>query len=243
MSKWRVTATKTSASIRVVCVSDTHSHAPMRDVPPGDVLIHAGDFTSTGRHKEVARFAEWFGAQPHAHKVVVAGNHDLTFDRAYYAKVGGARFGHRKDENSAACRSLVCNLPRTVYLENSGVEILGLKIWGSPVSPTFFDWAFNVDRGAPIAKIWSAIPDDVDVLVTHGPPLDVLDLCPDGSRVGCADLARRVGEVRPALHVFGHIHHAHGTAVRGNTMFVNASICTEEYRPTNDPICVDLIPS
>ncbi len=206
--------------MRLVLISDTHRRHGQLTVPAGDVLVHAGDFSSGGRPQEIADFDAWLATQPHACKVVVAGNHDFLFER-----------------DPAAARAL---LGHATYLEDSGATIGGLRFWGSPWQPRFFDWAFNLDRGAPLAAKWALIPDGVDVLVTHGPPHAILDRTLRGEPVGCEELAKALPRIRPRLHVFGHIHEAHGTLEREGTVFVNASSCDVRERPVHAPIVVDL---
>src|SRR5690554_4798574 len=125
--------------MKIVCISDTHNCNGEFDVPDGDLLIHAGDFTNNGSIVEVAAFMRWFGELPHRHKVLIAGNHDRLFER----------------EPSLA-RSMVPD--GTIYLQDSSAEIEGLKIYGSPWQPRFFDWAFNLMRGPELAAKWAKIP-------------------------------------------------------------------------------------
>ena len=206
--------------MRIVCLSDTHSLHDRIAVPEGDLLLHAGDATMRGTGAEVAAFLDWLADQPHRHKVLVAGNHDFLFER-----------------EPEAARARVRN---AVYLEDAGLEIEGLRIWGSPWQPWFHDWAFNLHRGAPLRERWDRIPPGTDVLVTHGPPFGVFDRTDTGEQVGCADLLEAVGRIRPRLHMFGHIHEAYGRETRDGTTFVNASICDRAYRPVNPPVVVDL---
>jgi Icc-related predicted phosphoesterase len=188
--------------LTIVCISDTHGRHDRVPVPDGDVLVHAGDLTGHGLLDEVSRFDDWLAGLPHRHKVVVCGNHDWCFQRT-------------PDEARRRLR-------HAVYLQDEGVVVEGLRFYGSPWQPWFLDWAFNLPRGAELAAKWALIPDDTDVLVTHGPPAGVLDLTKRGDRPGCADLLDRVRVVRPGLHVFGHIHEARGAVVDGGTLFVNA---------------------
>jgi Icc-related predicted phosphoesterase len=205
--------------MRIVCLSDTHNLHDRIRVPEGDLLLHAGDATNRGTEKEVSAFTDWLAAQPHRHKVVVAGNHDFLFER----QPGVAR----------------AHVHGAVYLQDDAVEIEGIRIWGSPWQPEFYDWAFNLPRGAALREKWDLIPEGTDVLITHGPPQGVRDGV-DGRPEGCADLLEAVRRVRPRLHLFGHIHEGYGREERDGTTFVNASICDRGYRPVNPPVVVDL---
>ena len=206
--------------MRLVCMSDTHGTGRDVVVPDGDVLVHAGDLTSRGSVHQIAREVEWLRALPHRHKVVIAGNHDFAFQL-----------------DARAARAV---MEGVVYLEDEEAVLEGVRFYGSPWQPTFFDWAFNLDRGAPIRAKWDRIPTGTDVLVTHGPPMGVGDRTRAGTLVGCADLTAAVARVRPRVHVFGHIHEAYGALERDGTRFVNASTCDVHYRPVNPPIVIDL---
>jgi calcineurin-like phosphoesterase family protein len=206
-----------AAPVRIVCVSDTHLRG--LSVPDGDVLLHAGDLTMGGQPREVAEAADFLRALPHRHKVVIAGNHDFLFQ-----------------DEPAAARRLMDGL---VYLEDSEATVAGLRIWGSPWQPWFYDWAFNLRRGAPIRAKWDLVPAGIDVLLTHGPPAGHGDRTARGEAVGCADLRAAVRRVRPRWHVFGHIHEGHGTTEEDGTTFVNASVCDVRYRPVNPPIVLE----
>jgi hypothetical protein len=152
--------------------------------------------------------------------VVIAGNHDFGFERTPHE-----------------ARRLLDGL---LYLEDSEATVEGLRIWGSPWQPRFFDWAFNLDRGAPLREKWDRIPPGIDVLITHGPPAGILDTTISGRKVGCADLLAAVRRVRPRLHVFGHIHEAYGQEESEGTRFVNASTCDLSYRAVNPAVVLDL---
>ena len=227
---------------RLVIISDTHNQHSLLDLPNGDILIHAGDFSGTGTARQVAAFIEWFSSRPHPHKVLIAGNHDLTLHEGYYEQMWW-RF-HRAREDDAAIRALVEEKQRggaLHYLLDREVEAAGLRIYGAPWQPEFCGWAFNLPRGEESARKWAAIPAGVDVLVTHGPPLGALDRLASGERVGCADLAREVfGRVRPRVHAFGHIHESYGVVDVQGVRCVNASSCDLGYHITQPPIVVDL---
>lgn len=206
--------------MRLVLVSDTHQRHDDLVVPDGDVLVHAGDFCRRGKEDEVARFNAWLGLRNHRHKIVIAGNHDFLFEN-----------------EPAIARSL---LTHATYLEDSGVTIDGLRFWGSPWQPRFFDWAFNLDRGAPLREKWDRIPSGIDVLIVHGPPRDVLDKTWRGESVGCDDLRSAIERVRPKLFVCGHIHESYGEAELVGVRCINASSCDVREKPRNAPVVVDL---
>ena len=209
--------------MRIVCLSDTHGRTAALGVPPGDVLLHAGDLTGHGSEDEVRDALAWLAGLPHPHKVLIAGNHDFLFQA-----------------EPETARRLLAEHPGLTYLEDAEAAVEGLRIWGSPWQPWFFDWAFNLPRGEPLEAVWQRIPSGIDVLLTHGPPAGILDRCFDGREVGCADLRRAVERIAPRLHVFGHIHEAYGREQRGPTLFVNAATCDLAYRPHNPPVVVDL---
>jgi Icc-related predicted phosphoesterase len=125
------------------------------------------------------------------------------------------------------------------YLCDSGVEIDGVKFWGSPVSPRFFDLAFNRSRGTKIRKHWQLIPPDTDVLITHTPPFGILDQNERGSHTGCEDLLEVVLRIKPRYHLFGHIHEAYGTQATAHTTFINGSIVDATDKIANKPIIIE----
>lgn len=228
--------------MRIVSVSDTHTYGRRIQVPDGDLLVHAGDLTIRGTEAEVERELGWLGSLPHERKILVAGNHDWFFDPQMPARFHGYSLGR-----SRPIEAVLAGYPDIVYLQDSGCEVAGLKFWGSPWQPNFQDWAFNFPKtGEAIPReIWARIPNDTDVLVTHGPPRGILDEVAPGRSVGDHVLYERIRELRGLrLHIFGHIHEAYGRAERvlasGATItFVNASSCTKDYRPINPPVVVD----
>jgi Icc-related predicted phosphoesterase len=221
-------------TITIVALSDTHGlHGEMtHPVPDGDVLIHAGDFCGHGRMQEVSEFAAWLGALPHRHKLVIPGNHDRPVE-----------------EQEHACRRLF-EAHGIQLLVGHTVEVAGFRFFGSPYTPTFLNWHFMRERGALIRAEWNAIPDDADVVITHGPAYGHGDLAPSWmgqppSHVGCFELLARLRAVQPKLHIFGHIHGGYGATISDEiegTRFLNAAVCTESYQPTNAPHLVQLSP-
>jgi len=208
-------------NLRIVAISDTHEQHETIKLPAGDILICSGDITYNGKPFAVSQFNTWFAAQPYPHKVLIAGNHDFLFEK-----------------ERAYARSLI--ISNIIYLENTGCEIMGLKFWGSPETPWFFDWAFNRRRGADIRRYWDEIPADTDVLITHGPPFGILDKSSDGQNIGCEELLVAVQRTRPRVHIFGHIHEGFGVEQRDGTIFVNASQLDMHYKPANAPIVITL---
>lgn len=205
-------------SLRIVCLSDTHGLHGQARVPDGDLLLHAGDLTGRGREPELLASFDWLRSLPHPHKVVIAGNHDFALE-------------HPSPRIRRALEGLN-------YLRDEAVTLEGLTIYGSPWQPWFYDWAFNLRRGPELQGVWARIPEHTDILITHGPPLGICDRTERGEAVGCADLLERVRQVRPKLHLFGHIHEAYGSEVQGETLFLNACLCDLSYRPCQPPFVV-----
>lgn len=208
--------------IRIVAISDTHGHHHALEIPPGEILVHAGDITNTGELEGVDDFNEWLGILPHPHKIVIAGNHDFCFER-----------------NREASEPLLTNC---TYLRDSGATVMGIRFWGSPWQPWFFNWAFNLQRGEEIRRKWDLIPGDTDVLITHGPPYGHGDRTNSGVLVGCRDLLDAIEIIRPRLHVFGHIHEGYGVSSNDHTALVNASNCDLSYHPVNPPVVLEYDP-
>src|SRR5579863_4325736 len=145
--------------IKIACISDTHNQHDVVQIPECDLLIHAGDFSYVGKTIDIAELDFWFGKLKKSGKVkeivAIAGNHDWICET---------------DPSLAASLFKNC-----IYLNEQPAEIMGLKIFGSPIQPEFCDWAFNRRRGEEIARNWAKIPDDTQVLITHGPPWGILD--------------------------------------------------------------------
>lgn len=185
----------------ITFISDTHGLHGRLKLNAGTILIHAGDVTEYGSEDEVADFLYWFSRQPFTYKIFIAGNHDLLLEACTTSK-------RRKMISSDI-----------IYLQNSGIEIEDLKVWGSPVTPYFLGMAFNARQGPEIKKYWNKIPADTDILITHGPPLGILD-----NGIGDEGLLLEVNKIRPAVHCFGHAHGQNGIRTINETTFINASI-------------------
>lgn len=225
---------------RIIALSDSHGRHNEVVVPDGDVLVHAGDYASPKAgmdHHDASRFLAWFEAQPHEHKVFISGNHDGV------SEAKPDLFAGLVAEHAPSC----------VYLRDSGATIAGLRFWGSPVTPTFYDWYWNRDRGAAIQAHWDLIPSDTEVLITHGPVAGIHDRAsrhgfPGAFEdVGCVNLrdtiTARLTDLR--LHASGHVHpHGGKTTVRPGAphacIYVNASVVNERYQYTHAPVQIDL---
>ena len=219
--------------IRLVIISDTHGkHSQIKhalgDIPEGDILIHAGDISNVGEEYDVRRFLSWFYEQSHHTKIFIAGNHDFLFENEKLMSTEMIEEFQKKSDIR--------------YLEDTSTEVEGLNFWGSPVTPPFFNWAF-MRKDVKIVKHWEYIADDTDVLITHGPPKDILDYSRYGNEnCGCPYLRMRVLKIKPLVHIFGHIHGEYGTHVENDTLFINASTLNERYMVRNKPIVVDVDP-
>jgi len=214
---------------KVITISDTHGKHDeltndindlLNNTPidkDNTIIIHAGDVSNLGKLHEIKNFLDWFSALDIKHKVFIAGNHDFGFEISNTIAPEYEEMG-------------------VTYLMDRMVEINGIKIYGSPWQPRFYNWAFNVDRGDAIAKKWENIPHGLDILVTHGPVFGILDDTIQGIRVGCEELYKKVMEVKPKYHICGHIHYGYGTRLMDETVFINASSLGENYQYENEPI-------
>jgi Icc-related predicted phosphoesterase len=210
---------------KIVFISDTHNHHDEVKLPKGDILVHSGDFSGRGLPEEIASFFDWLEiqAKQFEHVIFIAGNHDMSFEY-----------------KGPWIINWLSKLPTNVhYLEDSEVTLEGIKFYGTPWQPEFHNWGFNLPRGEKLAEKWALIPNDTDVLITHGPPATILDYTMrDNINVGCVDLLYKVKEIKPKINVFGHIHEGYGYRDIHGTLFINASTCTLRYQPTNPPVTV-----
>ena len=216
--------------MKIIFISDTHTlHGQMLEkIPDGDVLVHCGDVSSRGVGSEIDNFFFWFSSLPHKNKIFIAGNHDFGFE-------------YRNTTLQNTLESM--QKDGIHYLQDSGVEIDGIKFWGSPWTPPFHNWAFMLNEDE-IKEKWEMIPRDTNVLITHGPPKGILDLVVyDQINVGCHSLMEEVLKLKDLkAHAFGHIHEEYGTKKLEETgpIFINASTCTLRYKPWNKPIMIEI---
>lgn len=216
--------------MKVILLSDSHGRHNEIDLPEGDLLVVAGDLTVFGRVQDLTSFGKWLEEVVPMYKygaVIIAGNHDVMLDPNKHADL------YRLFEN------MFDLIPNVFYLNDSGICINGYNIWGSPITPEFCNWAFNRERGPSIQKHWDIIPDNTDILITHGPPMGIRD-----AGLGCSNLGKKIRSLDIKLHVFGHIHPPYGQVKIGDTLYVNAAQCeivNNKYVLVNKPIIVDLL--
>jgi Icc-related predicted phosphoesterase len=227
--------------MRITLISDTHtkhdelSYDP-KDLPGGDLLIHAGDIMNSGRNPvDIHQFCKWFDSlNQYDTKVFIAGNHDRIFEN---------------DPEMAS--EIYTSFKNIEYLQDNRLDLWDQDdqqtvIYGSPWQPEFYSWAFNLPKGGPgLMSKWEAIPKDTDILITHGPPQDHLDVSGppyNEPHLGCALLREKVDEQPPKIHVFGHIHGGYGYKFHNGTHFFNASILNERYEYNNKPVTFDWNP-
>jgi Icc-related predicted phosphoesterase len=212
----------------LVLISDTHTkHLEIDDQlkqiyndHPDSIIVHAGDISYRGRKWEVEEFLQWYSSLPFKNKIMIAGNHDFLFE----------------ESPAVADEMLEKEGQGIIYLNDSGVELDGLKFWGSPVTPWFHNWAFN-RIGDKINEHWDLIPNDINVLITHGPPYLTLDATKSGLRVGCPRLSNKIKDLTDLkIHVFGHIHEASGIDEKDGVTYVNASTLDLYYEVKNSPV-------
>jgi Icc-related predicted phosphoesterase len=204
------------------CVSDLHGHFP--ELSGGDLLIVAGDVQRNLLHASYLNFCDWFSEQKYKKKVFIAGNHDMSL---------------------AVLDRAITSIEGCDYLQDSNTEFEGLKIWGSPWVRGFGNWnvhakAFCVENDKELSRKWEMIPDDTDILITHSPPIGILDMDLHYEQCGSPSLAKKIEKIAPKLHVFGHIHESYGIFESSTTKFVNAALMNENYKPLNKPLRIVL---
>lgn len=204
------------------CISDLHGEQPELD--GGDLLIIAGDITADGFFLSLEEMEkDWLRWQRRKYKkvIVIAGNHDTCLEKIPWT------------------------WKNVDYLCDSGTEFEGIKIWGCPWTPWFEGvnphcTAFMLKTEEELAEKWALIPNDIDILITHGPPKGVFDKNKHGKECGSPSLMTRVMDVSPRYHIFGHIHEGYGQAELGAEYYINCSHVNEDYEPVNKPIRIEI---
>jgi Icc-related predicted phosphoesterase len=219
--------------MRITFISDTHTrhHEITQDLPGGDLLVHSGDLMNSGRNiEDIKSFCKWFDSlDQYTHKVFIAGNHDRLFQNDYHGAM-----------------EIVNSYKNITYLQDDWVEVGDdnemVKIYGSPWQPWFYDWAFNLQRnGIGLASKWEAIPEDTDIVVTHGPAYGMVDTVAGRQydNLGCELLRERLDLIKPSIHTCGHIHTGYGHTLNEGTHYFNASVLDERYEYEQKPKTFD----
>ena len=215
--------------MKILFISDTHGlHHNVESVfkfKKADMIIHAGDVSNFGTKMQVIDFLDWFSNLNYKYKIFIAGNHDWFFSDSYLSDIQDFL-----DEK----------YPDIIYLFNNSVEIEGIKIWGSPYSLPFFNWAFNVPE-EKLDFYFKLIPNDTDIIVSHTPPYGILDFAiRDQEHTGSKSLVKHINRVKPKINVFGHIHEDYGVVIEDGVTYVNASTLNHRYKITNKPIILSI---
>lgn len=218
--------------MNIVLISDTHNNHRNMKLPEGDWLIHAGDWSNIGRPVVITSFIEWLESLDYKHIIVIAGNHDISMcpertpsqDLRHYLKAEWRKTSEKIH-----------------YLEHESLEIGRWKIFGSPYTPEFAGWGFMGDKKF-MKKKWAQIPEDTQILITHGPPTEAgkQSLNLKGDECGCPALQEKIKDLQDLrLHVFGHIHEGFCWRKPGGKYWsVNASHVTRDMRPIQEPIVI-----
>lgn len=218
--------------MKITFISDTHGRHNQitKDLPGGDLLIHAGDISSMGYKQEIQDFCEWFdNIDNYTHKVFIAGNHDWGFQN-----------------NTEKVKEILDFYENITYLQDNEVLVGNslVSIYGSPWQPEFYNWAFNLPRkGVELKEKWDNIPSNTDILITHGPAYGYVDkVIGRTENLGCELLTERIKQLKPKIHVCGHIHSGYGYTFDGDTHYINASVLNESYVYYNKPLTIDWNP-
>lgn len=224
--------------MKLIFLSDTHTlHHKLNDLK-GDILIHSGDLSFSGKEHEIKNFIEWFkNLEGFKLKIFIAGNHDLSFESK-------PEWLNKYIDYNELIKYNCVYLEDSSYVYTDPYISRPIKIYGSPYQPEFFHWAFNVPRNSErMEQIWNKIPEDTDILITHGPPHNVLDLVDNiwgAVNTGCEVLSERLKQISPLIHSFGHIHCQRGIEIKDKTLYINASVCDEDYHASYKPIEVEI---
>jgi hypothetical protein len=212
--------------VKFVCLSDTHRYRDI-EIPSGDVLLYAGDDDIVDTYNLI-NFTRFTKKVKFKHYIITSGNHDFLFE-----------------EQSFAREYLLEN--DIIYLQDEFVIIEGIKIYATPYTPTFFNWAF-MESEENLEKRYNKIPDDTSILITHGPAfgyLDQVDESKNTAHLGSKALDKKISSLKNLkYHIFGHIHGGYGMIIphynNGYPVRVNCSICNEAYQPVNKPITLEV---
>jgi Icc-related predicted phosphoesterase len=198
-------------------ISDTYGHHEALLLPRGDMIVHAGDLTKHGTEEEVKDFLQWFSHLNYKYRVFIAGRHDHFFE----------------EHPGKVARILPANV---IYLQETGVEVGGINLWGSPFSTNHDGSAFGITHEHEIRDHWNKIPDDSDMVICRTPAYGIHDEDENGEHTGCKELMRKLVRVEPGYFVCGNVNDTHRFEYRYNTNFINASLLNQEYKVTYKPV-------
>lgn len=247
-------------ALRIVHISDTHGargHSKLT-IPECDLLIFSGDLGGRTSPMEVVEFLLWFEKLPARKRIFIPGNHDICLDKKFVESRTEPLSRIVLSDYYTKALEIIKQYPKVEMLNDSGCEFEGLKIWGSPYTPSFNReyWAFNADRGEEIQKVWNKIPKDTDILITHGPPFGILDKVEikertawhENGHVGCKNLQETIKSRLNTLkiHCFGHIHDNYGVALEKvsnsrRVLFSNGAVLNNKYEVIiREPLVITL---
>lgn len=231
---------KNNNKLRILAISDTHGFHDQfldSDFKDLDMIIFAGDCSNTMspaiNANEVTKFLNWYDDIPVKYKIMIAGNHCTSIE---YGLIKPNQY-HKS----------------IIYLEHESINIEGINIFGSPYTPRYGAWSFMKDKGK-LDPYWEQIPENTDILVTHGPPKGILDLSRNRNDelefCGDKELLNHVYRVKPKHHIFGHIHNFKDCLNKGSktvhdisTQFHNVSCVTDakfEFGLTSKGIRIEI---
>ena len=225
---------------RIVFISDTHTKHDKLNIPECDILIHAGDWSFQGKIQETIDFAQWLDKQPATHIILIPANHEVVFERVL----------------PDSREWITDHCPRAHLLIHESLELEGIKFFGSPYTPAFgYGWAWNAGRTITesahifkpfIGDLWKDIPEDTQILITHGPGLGTFDEVLDYqtgyiTNVGCKELSNRIQQLKDLkIHVFGHLHLGGSkTMEMDGVTYINAAMCDDSYNLHRKPVIVE----
>ena len=220
--------------LRIVLISDTHNRHRMLDMPEGDILIHAGDFTNNGTEQEIKDFDSWLAGSDYKHKIVVPGNHDTGTDEKAL---------RRNNDNVE-----VTDVANAIVLRGEMGEVMGLRVFGFPdtIDLGCAWWAYGANSEEELKeRAAGGIPSSgVDILVSHSPPWMIGDVSRSGKHCGSPGLREVVlNQLPPKLWAFGHVHECGGRAYRAEgaeTLMVNAASFLRSAEGLRPAMVVDI---
>jgi Icc-related predicted phosphoesterase len=205
--------------VKIVALSDTHGKHRQVEIPDGDILIYAGDF-EIRNNLDLFEMSEWLNELPHKRVVAIFGNHDFT--------------------EHSEIKYMKQMFERVNLLFNESIEIDGLKIWGSPYSPFFNNWAW-MQPDNMLKEIWDTIPLETEIVVTHTMPYGILDgILPRMESVGSLTLRDAIKRVQPKIQIGGHLHESFGQYTDGKIDYYNVSVLDEQYQVANPVTIIEI---